>query len=88
MLILTRKSGESIRIGNSIVVHILDSNSNQMKVGISAPREIPVYRNEVYEKIEIENRAATIGLAQHDSLLSGLKQIKSKREQSGDEAQE
>ncbi len=75
MLILTRKSGESIRIGNSIVVHVLDSSSSQMKIGISAPREIPVYRNEVYEKIEAENRAASLQRPDLGAALDGLRKL-------------
>jgi len=74
MLILTRKSGESIRIGKDVVIHILESNSKQMKLGISAPREVPVYRNEVYEKIQSENRAAAT--SQQASLKAGLESLR------------
>ena len=51
MLILTRRPGESIRIGNDIEVTILDDPGSQVRVGVTAPREIPVHRTEVWKKI-------------------------------------
>jgi len=78
MLILTRKSGESIRIGNNIVISILESSSRYLKIGIDAPKDVAVYRNEIYEKIQAENRAASASTAQVNQLLQGLnKKIKS-----------
>lgn len=50
MLVLTRKQGESVIIGNDIKVKILDIGSNFIKIGIDAPREIPVYREELLNK--------------------------------------
>ena len=59
MLILTRKLGESIVIGNGgIKISILDFNGKQLRVGIEAPRDIPVHRGEVYEAIQEQNRQA------------------------------
>lgn len=52
MLILTRKSGEKIRIGDDIVVMITGVNGNQVKVGVDAPREVEVHRQEIYEQIQ------------------------------------
>lgn len=61
MLILTRKSGETITVGDHVVVHILEVRGAQVKVGIDAPEGIPVHRGEIYEKIQQENRlAATV----------------------------
>ncbi|MCL5260440.1 MAG: carbon storage regulator CsrA [Gammaproteobacteria bacterium] len=51
MLILTRKFGESIMIGNSIRITILSTKSGGVRVGIEAPKEISVHREEVFEKI-------------------------------------
>ena len=73
MLILTRKSGESIRIGNNIVISILESSSRYLKIGIDAPKTVAVYRNEIYEKIQEQNRAATANSAQLGNALQGLK---------------
>jgi carbon storage regulator len=59
MLVLTRKTDESIMIGDSIEVKILSSDGGSVKLGIQAPRSVPVHRKEIYEEIERENRAAT-----------------------------
>lgn len=58
MLALTRKKGESIVVDNNIEISILDIRGDQVKVGISAPKEVPVYRKEVYLQIQKENEAA------------------------------
>jgi len=60
MLVLTRKSEESIRIGNNIIISILECSSGHVKVGITAPLEVPVHREEVYNIIQAENRAAVV----------------------------
>lgn len=51
MLILTRKSGESVMIGDDIKITIKGVAGNQVRVGIGAPRSIPVHREEIYERI-------------------------------------
>jgi len=51
MLVLTRKLGESIRIGDNIVVKIVDLDSRHVKLGIEAPKNISVNREEIYERI-------------------------------------
>lgn len=57
MLILTRRVGESIIIGDHITVSILSIKGNQVRVGVEAPKEIPVHREEIYKRIhEQENR--------------------------------
>ncbi|MCR4946511.1 MAG: carbon storage regulator CsrA [Lachnospiraceae bacterium] len=58
MLALTRKKGESIVLGNDIELVILDIRGDQVKVGISAPKNVPVYRKEIYLQIQEENKAA------------------------------
>lgn len=55
MLALSRKKGESLIINNNIEIIILESHGYQVKIGISAPKEIPVYRKEVYLQIQKEN---------------------------------
>ena len=55
MLILTRKSDESIIIGNNIKIKVLRVQGNQVHIGIDAPRELSVYREEIYEQIRKEN---------------------------------
>jgi carbon storage regulator len=62
MLILTRKLGESIHIGDQIKVTLLEIHGNQVRIGIDAPKDTKIYREEVYDKIMEENRlAAQIG---------------------------
>lgn len=58
MLILSRKPGESIVIGEHITVKILEIKGDSVKIGIEAPRETTVHRHEVYDAIRRENRAA------------------------------
>ncbi len=59
MLALTRKKGESIILNNDIEISILELRGDQVKIGISAPKEVPVYRKEVYLQIQKENEAAS-----------------------------
>ena len=52
MLILTRKSGETLMVGDEITVTVLGVKGNQVKIGINAPKDVSVHRQEVYEKIK------------------------------------
>ena len=56
MLALTRKKGESLVINNDIEITILEIRGDQIKLGVSAPKEVPIYRTEVYTQIQQENR--------------------------------
>ncbi|GAI88247.1 unnamed protein product [marine sediment metagenome] len=70
MLVLTRKNGQSIRVGDGIVFTILESSGGQVKVGISASSNIPIHREEVYLRIREENLAAASG--DKDSLMKNV----------------
>lgn len=70
MLALTRKKGESIILNNDIEISILELRGDQVKVGISAPKEVPVYRKEVYLQIQKENEATSSAES-----LAALKEI-------------
>ncbi len=59
MLVLSRQRDESIMIGDNIVVTIVDIRGDKVRLGINAPTEIPVHRQEVYEAIQRENRQAS-----------------------------
>jgi carbon storage regulator len=59
MLVLTRKLGESIRIGDDIIIKVVDLDSRHVKLGIEAPKKVSVNRQEIYERIQKENKAAS-----------------------------
>ncbi len=61
MLVLARKTGEKIKIGDHVVVSILGVEGNTVKIGIDAPREVAILRMEVLEQVKNENIAAAAG---------------------------
>ncbi len=58
MLALARKVNESIMLGNDIEITLLEIKGDQVKIGISAPKSVPIYRKEIYLQIQEENRQA------------------------------
>jgi carbon storage regulator len=54
MLILTRRVGESLMIGNEITVTVLAVKGSQVRIGITAPKEVAVHREEIYERVKLE----------------------------------
>lgn len=72
MLVLTRKIDESITIGHSITVSVLEVKGNQVKLGVKAPKDIPINRTEVYEKIMSENIKASQAPTDLDQFLTSI----------------
>ena len=64
MLILSRKINQRIVIGDNIEIVILDIKDGQVRVGIDAPQDVPVFREELYKDIRAENKEATILVVQ------------------------
>lgn len=58
MLILSRKIDEKIKIGNDITITLIEVRGDQVKIGVEAPRNVKVYRQEVFEAIQSENKEA------------------------------
>ena len=73
MLILTRRMGESLQIGDNVKLTVLSIRGNQVQLGVEAPIEVPVHREEVYERIRRERDAAhqTPGIAKTVNRLLG-----------------
>jgi carbon storage regulator len=59
MLILTRRVNETVMIGDEITVTVLSINNNQVRLGVNAPRHVPVHREEIYEKIRQQSQPAS-----------------------------
>jgi carbon storage regulator len=59
VLIITRKPGEKIMLGDDVVVHVMEIVGNSVRVGIQAPRSLPVYREEIWDAVRQENQAAS-----------------------------
>jgi carbon storage regulator len=71
MLVLTRKPGERLVIGDNIVITVVEVKGDNIRIGIDAPRDVKVYRGEIYEAIAAENRQAALS-----SDLRGLDSLK------------
>ena len=58
MLIITRRPGEKIMIGEDVVIEVIEVSGSSVRVGIAAPKAIPVYREEIWDAVRAENAAA------------------------------
>jgi len=63
MLILTRRIGESLMIGDNVNVTVLGIRGNQVRIGVNAPKDVAVHREEIYEKIQLEKGTQPAGAA-------------------------
>jgi carbon storage regulator len=67
MLILTRRVGETVMIGNDVTVTVLGVKGNQVRVGINAPKNVAVHREEIYERIKREQQGEPNGESSESS---------------------
>lgn len=72
MLILTRKSGEGIRIGDSVTLRIIEIRGNQVRIGVDAPKNVNVHREEIYEVIRQQNAEAAASTHTGSAALANL----------------
>lgn len=73
MLIITRKNGESVMIGDDIEITVSKIYDGSVKIGIQAPKDVTIFRKEIYEQVQQENLSAT----KFD--MSALKNVKNKK---------
>ena len=78
MLILSRRPGESIAIGNDILITVVALSGNQVRIGIDAPREVRVLRQEILKAMQDENRAAADAASASGRLNDVVKQLRRK----------
>lgn len=76
MLVLTRKSGEQILIGDDIVITVLDSRGDGVRIGIDAPRGVRIQRNEVVRAVEEANVAATADIPDAEERIKALLSVR------------
>ncbi len=80
MLVLTRKIGDGIIIGDDIKIHIIEIKGGGIRIGIDAPRSKKIYRQEVYDRMCLENREALQwDMTDLDALSNNLSETKKKK---------
>ena len=68
MLILTRRTGETVMIGNEVTLTVLGVKGNEVRIGINAPKSVPVHREEIYERIKRELQGDVNGNVQDEQV--------------------
>lgn len=75
MLILARKIDEKIKIGNDITITIISVQGDQVKIGVEAPKNVKVFRQEVFDAIQAENKAALLSSETNESGVTALSKL-------------
>jgi carbon storage regulator len=70
MLILTRRVGETLMVGDEVTVTVLGVKGNQVRIGVKAPKHVSVHREEIYERIQAEQKSEPDGPAQATATLA------------------
>lgn len=87
MLILTRRVGETIVIGDDVIITVLGIKGNQVRIGINAPKDVSVHREEIYQRIQQEkNTTQTTAAAKPEDTAAPVTTIRKKRETKVDKA--
>jgi carbon storage regulator len=81
MLILSRRPGESLTIGDDVIVTVVGVSGNQIRLGITAPREVRVLREEIYKAMRAENQAAANALDANRRLEDAVKQLQGRKQE-------
>ncbi len=87
MLVLTRRAGESIVIGDEVRVVVLEVRGDTVRLGIEAPRSVQVHRAEVYAEVQAANAAAVSRVDNLESVANRLQRLARPRQQAGRDAQ-
>lgn len=77
MLILSRKIDEQIKIGDDITITLIDIRGEQVKIGVEAPKNVKVFRQEVFDAIQNENKAAVVDVAEKDNNSKAIQSVSS-----------
>jgi len=72
MLILSRKIDEKIKIGEDITITMIEIRGDQVKIGIEAPKNVKVFRQEIFDEIQTENKAAVLSTVGNDNQKSAI----------------
>jgi carbon storage regulator len=75
MLVLTRKPGQSIMIGDGVEVQVLSVAGEKVRLGIKAPRDVTIFRNEVYDRIEDEEQSTREDSREEDDVEAGTNAV-------------
>lgn len=85
MLILTRRVGETIVIGDDVIVTVLGIKGNQVRIGINAPKDVSVHREEIYQRIQQEKNTAP--KSDENTPVAAAAPVKKKRESKVDKTE-
>ena len=81
MLVLTRKKGQSLMIGQDVEIAVIDVQGDQVRLGIIAPKSIPIHRKEIFDEIKQENREASSVTLSTESVKKAMESVHMEKKQ-------